>query len=61
MSHRRIAVAVGILFFVQMVTYLLGDLSIQSFLDGETAGPPTGGVLLTMCSGLAVVGIGLLM
>ena len=61
MSHRKIAVAVGILFFVQMVTYLLGDLSITSFLDGETAGPPTVGVLLTMCSGLAVVGIGLLL
>lgn len=61
MSHRKIAVVVGILFFVQMVTYLLGDLSVQAFLDGRTTGPPTLGVLLTLSSGLAVVGIGLLM
>lgn len=61
MSHRKIAITVGILFFVQMLTYLLGDVSIQAFLDGRTAGPPTLGVLLTVCSGLAVVGIGLLM
>ena len=61
MSHRKIAIAVGILFFVQMVTYMLGDLSIQAFAKGEAAGPPIVGVLLTLCSGLAVVGIGLLM
>jgi Domain of unknown function (DUF4386) len=61
MSQRTIAVAVGILFVVQMVAYLLGDLSIQAFVEGRTAGPPTVGVLLTLCSGLAVAGIGLLM
>jgi Domain of unknown function (DUF4386) len=60
-QRRRIAVAVGILFVVQMVTYLLGDLSIQAFVDGRTAGPPTVGVLLTVSSGLAVAAIGLLM
>ncbi len=61
MSHRRIAVAVGILFFVQMVTYMLGASSIRAFETGETSAPPTTGVLLTMLSGVAVVGIGLLM
>ncbi len=61
MSQRKTAVAVGILFFVQMITYMLGDRSIQAFENGETTAPPTMGVLLTMLSGLAVVGIGLLM
>jgi Domain of unknown function (DUF4386) len=60
MSYRKTAVAVGILFVVQMVTYMLGASSIQSFLDGRTPAP-TSGVLLTMCSGVAVVSIGLLM
>jgi hypothetical protein len=61
MSQRKIAVAVGILFFVQMITYMLGASSIQAFENGETTAPPTMGVLLTMLSGLAIVGIGLLM
>jgi hypothetical protein len=61
MSHRRIAVAVGILFFVQMITYMLGASSIRTFETGETRSAPTTGVFLTMLSGLAVVGIGLLM
>jgi len=61
MSQRKTAVAVGILFFVQMITYMLGDRSIQAFANGETTAPPTTGVLLTMLSGLAIVGIGLLM
>ena len=62
MSRRAIAVAVGILFFVQMATYMLGASLIQAFEDGNTAREPlTFGVLLTMCSGIAVVGIGLLM
>ena len=61
MSQRKTAVAVGILFFVQMITYMLGDRSIQAFENGETTAPPTMGVLLTMLSGLAIVGIGLLM
>src|ERR671939_1049958 len=60
MSQRKIAVAVGILFFVQMITYMLGASSIQAFENGETTAPPTMGVLLTMLSGLAIVGIGLL-
>jgi hypothetical protein len=57
-----IAVTVGILFFVQMVTAAFGTSLIQAFEDGDTErAPVTAGVLLMMCSGLAVVGIGLLM
>ena len=61
MSLRKTAVAVGILFFVQMITYMLGASSIQAFVNGETPAPPTMGVLLTMLSGLAIVAIGFLM
>jgi Domain of unknown function (DUF4386) len=61
MSQRKTAVAVGILFFVQMITYMLGASSIQAFENGETTARPTTGVLLTMLSGLSIVAIGLLM
>ncbi len=62
MSRRMIAVAVGILFFVQMVTGMFGTSLIRAFVDGDTdRGPVTVGVLLMVCSGIAVVGIGLLM
>lgn len=62
MSRRKIAVIVGILFFVQMVTAMVGTSLIQAFVDGDTdRAPLTVGVLLMMCSGIAVVGIGLLM
>lgn len=62
MSRRKIAVTVGILFIVQMVTAMVGTSLIQAFVDGDTARAPlTVGVLLMMCSGIAVVGIGLLM
>ena len=62
MSRRRIAVTVGVLFFVQMATAMVGTSLIQAFVDGDTdRAPLTVGVLLMMCSGLAVVGIGLLM
>ena len=62
MSRNGIAVTVGILFFVQMVTGMFGTSLIQAFADGDTdRGPVTVGVLLMTCSGLAVVGIGLLM
>ena len=61
MSQRKTAIAVGILFFVQMFTYMLGASSIQAFQNGETTAPPTMGVLLTMLSGLAIVAIGFLM
>jgi hypothetical protein len=61
MSQRKTAIAVGILFFVQMFTYMLGASSIQAFQNGETTARPTIGVLLTMLSGLAIVAIGFLM
>ena len=62
MSQRMIAISVGILFFVQMATAIVGTTLIQAFVDGTIARTPlTLGVLLMLCSGLAVVGIGLLM
>lgn len=62
MSRRRIAVTVGILFIVQMVTAMIGTSLIQAFVEGDTATAPLrAGVLLMMCSGLAVVAIGVLM
>jgi len=62
MPRRLIAVAVGILFVVQMITAVIGTSLIQAFVDGDTATTPlTIGVLLMVCSGLAVVAIGLLM
>jgi hypothetical protein len=57
-----IAVTVGILFVVQMITAMVGTSLIQAFVDGDTdRAPLTAGVLLMMCSGIAVVAIGLLM
>ena len=62
MSRRKIAVAVGLLFFVQMITAMFGTSLIQAFVDGNPDQTPlTVGVLLMMCSGVAVVGIGVLM
>ena len=57
-----IAVTVGALFFVQMLTAMFGTSLIQAFVDGDTDRTAvTVGVLLMACSGIAVVGIGLLM
>lgn len=62
MSRRKIAVFVGTLFIVQMLTAMIGNVLIQGFAnDGTATEPPVTGVLLMLCSGLAVVGIGLLM
>jgi hypothetical protein len=62
MSTRKTAVAVGILFFAQMATAMVGTSLIHAFIDGNSERAPlTAGVLLMVCSGLAVVGIGLLM
>jgi len=62
MSRRNIAIAVGVLFFAQMATAMIGTSLIQAFVDGNSERAPlTAGVLLMVCSGLAVVGIGLLM
>jgi hypothetical protein len=45
-----------------MVTAMVGTSLIQAFVDGDPERAPlTAGVLLMMCSGIAVVGIGLLM
>ena len=61
-SHRKIAVAVGALFFFHLATFFVGSSLVQSYLDGEAdRSTLTSGVLLEMCSGLAVVVIGLLM
>jgi uncharacterized protein DUF4386 len=61
LPYRKIAVAVGLLFIFQMAAAVAGTSMIQEFTDGARAQPPTTGVLLMMCSGVAVVGIGLLM
>lgn len=59
---RRTAVAVGILFVVQMVVAVVGTTLIDSFLAGEAGrGPLAAGVGLMTVSGLSVVAIGLLM
>jgi Domain of unknown function (DUF4386) len=61
-SRSSRATTVGILFFVQMVTAIIGTSLIQAFVDGDPdRAPMTAGVLLMLCSGIAVVGIGLLM
>ena len=61
MSSRKIAVIVGILFFVQMITFMIGSSLIQSFLDGDASKTTLSlGVILEICSGVAVVVIGLL-
>lgn len=60
MSRRIIAVTVGVLFFVQMATAMVGTFQIDAFVQDGGA-PPKLGVLLMTVSGLAVVGIGLLM
>jgi hypothetical protein len=59
---RKIAVAVGGLFFFQLATFMVGSSLIQTYLDGAAdRATLTIGVLLEMCSGLAVVAIGILM
>jgi hypothetical protein len=61
-SRRATATTVGVLFVVQMVAAMFGTSLIQAFVDGDPdRAPLTVGVVLMMCSGLAVVGIGLLM
>lgn len=61
-SHRKIAVAVGMLFFFQLATFFVGSSLVQRYLDGGAdRATLTIGVLLEMCAGLAVVAIGILM
>ena len=60
--HTRTAVAVGALFIVQLLTFAAGSNMIERYLRGESLRHTlTIGVMLEMCSGIAVVGIGLLM
>src|SRR3954454_4077792 len=62
LSRRGVARAVGILFVVQMVSAMFGTSLIQAFVDGNPdLAPMRVGVALMCVSGLAVVGIGLLM
>lgn len=62
MTTRKIAVVVGVLFIVQMISAMIGTALTQAFIDGDSGRTAlTAGVALMMCSGLAVVGIGLLM
>jgi len=60
--NRGIAVTVGILFFFQLITFLIGSSLVQTYLDGDAGRATlTMGVLLEMFAGLAVVAIGFLM
>lgn len=62
MSTRMVAVAVGMLFLVQMVTFMIGSALVESFLAGDaTQASLRIGVFFEICAGLAVVGIGFLM
>jgi hypothetical protein len=62
LSNRRIAVIVGVLFIFQLIIFLIGESLVQTYLDGDASRATlTIGVLLEMCSGLAVVAIGILM
>jgi hypothetical protein len=61
MSVRKISVAVGVLFIVQMISAMIGTMLTKGFLDGNSDKAALNtGVLLMVVSGLAVVGIGLL-
>jgi hypothetical protein len=60
--YRPIAVTVGILFFFQLITFLIGSSLIQTYLDGDASRATlTMGVVLEMFAGVAVVAIGILM
>jgi hypothetical protein len=60
--NRGIAVTVGILFFFQLITFLIGSSLIETYLAGDAGRATlTMGVLLEMVAGVAVVAIGILM
>jgi hypothetical protein len=62
MSNRRIAVVVAGLFIFQILSFMLGSSLVGTYLDGGAERTTlTIGVLLEMASGVAVVGIGVLM
>src|SRR4051794_38388932 len=57
---RGIAVIVGALFIGQIITFAVGSSLIDSYLSGDSAKPTlVTGVLLEMCSAVAIVVIGL--
>jgi Domain of unknown function (DUF4386) len=60
--HSRTAVVVSALFIVQLLSFAAGSSLVERYLRGEAPRQTlTIGVMLEMCSGIAVVGIGLLM
>jgi hypothetical protein len=60
-TPRKIAVAVGALFVFQMASAMIGTTLTAAFIDGNADKTAlTSGVALMMCSGLAVIGIGIL-
>ena len=62
MSNRRVAIALSILFIVQILTAAIGNSFVQSFLDGDPNRTAlTIGVLLMMFSGIVIVAIGVLL
>ena len=63
MSHRKIAILVGLLFITQMIAAAIGNIMITSFFSGESSGDGTlvTGVLLMAGAGLAVAVIGVAM
>lgn len=62
MSHRKTAVAVGLLFFFQMLTFLIGSAMIKRYLDGDAEKSTLViGVVFEMVAGVAIVTIGVLM
>ena len=60
--HRRIAVIVGSLFVLQIISFAIGASRIETYLAGDgSRSDLVAGVFLQMCSGVAVVVIGFLM
>lgn len=60
--HRRIAVIVGALFVLQIISFAIGASRIETYLAGDgSKSDLVTGVFLQMCSGVAIVVVGLLM
>jgi hypothetical protein len=62
-SHRKTAIIVGVLFLTSTVAFMLGSIRIQSyFIDKHpNINQLIIGVLLEVCCGVAVAGIGVMM
>src|SRR5688500_11373736 len=62
MSNRKTAIAVSVLFIVQILTAAIGNSFVQAFVDGDSNKTAlTIGVLLMMFSGLVIAAIGLVL